>query len=82
MIASRVGGVPETVVDGDTGLLVAPGSEAELVCAMRKLVQDPELGIKLGDRGYRRACEHFSNTLVAKKIEAAYDRVLLGRSRS
>ena len=82
VIASRVGGVPETVVDGDTGLLVAPGSEAELVCAMRKLVQDPELGIKLGDRGYRRACEHFSNTLVAKKIEAAYDRVLLGRSRS
>jgi glycosyltransferase involved in cell wall biosynthesis len=60
VVASRVGGIPEVVVDGETGLLVAPGDDAALEEALRALLADPERRRRLGANGRRRAERHFS----------------------
>jgi glycosyltransferase involved in cell wall biosynthesis len=70
VVASNIGGIPEVVVDGETGLLVQPGDPAALAEAMRRLWHDRELATRLGeqaaDRAHRRhdleraAREHLS----------------------
>lgn len=50
VIASRVGGLPELIEDGATGLLVAPGDPAELERAMRRVLDDPAFAAGLGTR--------------------------------
>jgi len=51
VIATRVGGIPETVRDRETGLLVAPDDESALLEAMLQLVQTPDLQQRLGLAG-------------------------------
>ncbi len=60
VIASRVGGIPEVVLDGETGLLVPPGDEPALAYAMGALLADPMLRTRMGRRGRDRAAECFS----------------------
>jgi glycosyltransferase involved in cell wall biosynthesis len=55
VVASRVGGVPELVVDGETGLLVPPGDPAALAAALGRLVADAGLRDRLGAAGRQRA---------------------------
>jgi len=76
VIATEVGGVPDTVVDGVSGFLVQPGDEAGLARAMLTLATHPERGKAMGENGLRLAQERFSNALVAKRIEAEYLAVL------
>src|SRR5213079_402541 len=49
--ASRVGGIPEVVADGDTGLLVPPDDPAALAAALNTLVRDQDLAAAMGARG-------------------------------
>lgn len=51
VVASRVGGVPEAVIDGITGLLVKPGDPMALAEALERLILDPELRKKMGIKG-------------------------------
>lgn len=51
IVAHHVGGVPEAVTDGVTGLLVPPERPAQLAAAFEKLITDPVLRRELGDRG-------------------------------
>jgi glycosyltransferase involved in cell wall biosynthesis len=60
VVASRVGGVPELVVDGKTGLLVPPGDPHELAAALRRLVNDRDLRRRLGAAGRVRAGTQFN----------------------
>jgi glycosyltransferase involved in cell wall biosynthesis len=60
VIASRVGGIPEMVVHGETGLLVSPGSVVQLEQAIHTLLIDAEERRRLGDNGRLRAKTHFS----------------------
>jgi glycosyltransferase involved in cell wall biosynthesis len=60
VVATRVGGIPEMVVDGVTGLLVEPGDEAGLAAAMRSLLLDPSRAEQLGQAGRQYARERFS----------------------
>jgi len=55
VVASAVGGIPELVVDGETGLLVPPGDPDALADALGKLITDPELRQRLGAAGRARA---------------------------
>jgi glycosyltransferase involved in cell wall biosynthesis len=60
VIASNAGGLPEVVVDGETGLLVPPGDEAALEAALRRLLDDPAERIRMGENGRRRAATYFT----------------------
>jgi glycosyltransferase involved in cell wall biosynthesis len=59
VIASRVGGLPEVVVDGETGLLIEPGNADSLAEAMRKIAADAELAQQMGQAGRMRAVGKF-----------------------
>jgi D-inositol-3-phosphate glycosyltransferase len=75
VIASAVGGIPGLVQDGETGFLVPPMSEQALADRLEKLINDPMLRGKMGEKGRRamlkRSCE--SN---AKKFEELYLSIL------
>jgi glycosyltransferase involved in cell wall biosynthesis len=53
-IASRIGGNVELIDEGKSGLLFAPGDVADLVAAMRKFIQNPELATEFGQYNYER----------------------------
>jgi glycosyltransferase involved in cell wall biosynthesis len=67
VIASAVGGLPEVVIDGETGLLIPPGDEEALARALEALLRDPERGAEMGRRGRQRAREEFD---LEDEIEA------------
>jgi glycosyltransferase involved in cell wall biosynthesis len=59
VVASNVGGIPEAVQNGDTGLLVPPGDPELLAGALGLVLNDPEFASRLGDAGRRRVLEDF-----------------------
>lgn len=80
VVGSRVGGIPEMVVDGVTGLLVPPGNAAELAGALEGMVRDPERIRSFGRAGRARATRCFSAAAHADRVQALYDRLLETRS--
>ena len=76
VVASRVGGIPEIVVDGETGLLVAPGDAAALAAAITRIAAGREWARGLGRNGRQRALERFSSTAMAAAVEAYYYELL------
>ena len=80
VVATAVGGVPELVQDGVTGLLVPPRDPQALAGAMSRLVKDPALRRRMGEAGRRRVEEHFSFDRMVQQYEDLY-RELLARRR-
>jgi glycosyltransferase involved in cell wall biosynthesis len=76
VLATVAGGIPEMVVQGETGLLVAPRAPADLAAALARLLADAELRRRLGARGRRRCEEVFSLQAHVRAVLAEYDRVL------
>lgn len=60
VVATAVGGVPEMITDGVTGLLVAPGDEAGLATQLTRLLRDPDLRRELGTAARDRIATHFT----------------------
>jgi glycosyltransferase involved in cell wall biosynthesis len=60
VIGAPVGGIPEVVIDGETGLLFPPENEKALAEAIARLLASDELRAGLASRGYDRAIEEFS----------------------
>ena len=58
VVAHAIGGVPEAVLDGQTGILVRPDDVAGLTAAFARLIQDADLRRRLGDAGRARALAH------------------------
>lgn len=81
VVASRTGGLPEVVVHGETGLLVAPGDEAALAAALARILEDAALQEAMGAAGRRRARE-FSEARVVPRLEEIYERLLAAESRT
>ncbi|MCB0293205.1 MAG: glycosyltransferase family 4 protein, partial [Calditrichaeota bacterium] len=59
VIATPVGGIPEMVEEGISGLIVPPGDAAALADAIRKLIDDPQLSAELGRNARKRVEERF-----------------------
>jgi L-malate glycosyltransferase len=78
VVASDVGGVPEIVRDGDTGLLIPPGDEAALAEAILRLAQDGQLRQSMGNAGRRLVAEKYDFEKCLDKMEAVYQKVLAG----
>lgn len=76
VLASDVGSVSEAVADGETGYLVAP-DDLERVCErLGHLLDAPELRLRMGELGRLTARERFTDTIMAARYEALYDKVL------
>ncbi len=60
VIASKTGGIPESVVEGQTGLLINPGDEQMLAEAVGRLLQDEGLRRRMGKEGRRRVGQRFN----------------------
>ena len=73
VVATRVGGNPEVVVDGETGLLVAPESPRELADALLKVRQDPAMARAFGDAGRERAERLFDIRRMIADYETLYE---------
>ena len=76
VIASRIGGLPEVVEAGVTGLLVEPGDPADLAAAMRCLWDDPELNRRMGRAARERAQREFTPEVFYGRLAAAYERAI------
>ena len=73
VVASAVGGIPEVVVDGETGLLVRPGDPEALADALARLLADPGRGAAMGRAGRRRVEELFAWERIAERTLATYE---------
>ncbi|MEU4085653.1 glycogen synthase [Streptomyces aureus] len=78
VVASRVGGIPEVVEDGVTGLLVplGEGFEAGLAAALDTVLADPATARRMGEAGRRRAVGEFGWDAVARRTVRLYEEVL------
>lgn len=78
VVASDVGGIPEVVVDGETGTLVHYDADdtlafsRDLAAAVNAMVSDPQRSRAYGDAGRKRAVEHFSWATIAKQTVEIY----------
>jgi glycosyltransferase involved in cell wall biosynthesis len=77
VVASRVGGVPDIVHDGENGLLIDPASPAQLRDAILKLKENAALRRAYGERG-REFAKDFSSEAMCSKYFALYEGVLRG----
>ena len=73
VVASRVGGIPEVVVDGQTGTLVPPDDPAALADAVNALVRDQDLAAVMGKRGRERAIAEFDWASIAAQTVSLYE---------
>jgi starch synthase len=78
VVSSDVGGIPEVVADGQTGIVVpytpddATGFEKRFAEAVNSLAADPARAREMGDRGRERAVDHFGWQVVAQKTVDVY----------
>ena len=80
VVATTVGGVPELVVQGETGLLVRPDDAAGLSESIARVLADPERSRGMGEAGRRRAEDEFSPDRMVRRYEELYERLLSERS--
>jgi glycosyltransferase involved in cell wall biosynthesis len=72
VVATRVGGTPELLCDGETGLLVAPGDEKGLAAAMELLLTQPSMRAGFARRSLEVASANFRIELIARKYERLF----------
>jgi glycosyltransferase involved in cell wall biosynthesis len=76
VVASGVGGVTESVIDGETGYVVPAGGVEVLRERLRRLLTDPALRVALGQRGRAVYEQHFALDQAVSKTIAVYESVL------
>ncbi len=76
VVASRIGGLPEEVVDGHTGLLVEPGDHIALADAIAQLIEHPKQAKHFGLNARRRAETNFDMRQYAPTVMEIYERLL------
>jgi L-malate glycosyltransferase len=76
VVATSVGGTPEIVDDGVTGLLVPPRDAEALAHAISSLLADPARRLAIGEAGRRRVEERFSLEAMVRATEQLYERLL------
>lgn len=75
VVATRVGGIPDLVAEGRTGLLVDYGDVPALVGALAQILLNPALGRQLGQAGQAEAEKRFRVSVVAAKTRAMYEQI-------
>ena len=80
VVASRVGGLPEVIMDGETGYLCEAGDIDEMAAASIKILSDDKHRKELSDAGRAFAVKHFSSECIVPQYEEYYRRILGSRS--
>lgn len=80
VVGTTVGGIAETVVPFETGLLVPPCDPDQLADAMIQLLADPELRVVMGVNGWKRVAERYTWDSIARRTEAYYQELLASRT--
>ncbi|RIK73784.1 MAG: hypothetical protein DCC67_17445 [Planctomycetota bacterium] len=78
IVACRAGGAPESIADGETGILVPVGDSQAVGEAILALLENRDVARRMGQAGCERAREMFSWSRFISTLEGAYDRVLAG----
>jgi|SRR5690625_1810539 len=76
VIASKVGGIPEAVVDGKTGYLIPRGDIKELVRKLQLLISQPDLRYRLGKSGEERFQKLFTIDIMAEQTTKIYEEAI------
>ena len=71
-VATRVMGVPELIRDQVDGLLIAPGSEEELAAALERLLDDPELRLRVGKSARQRVLRDYDLHRNAQQLAEVF----------
>lgn len=70
VVATPEGGIPDVVVDGETGYLVPQRNAEALANALEKLIRDPDLRRQMGEAGRNRYQKHFTAEAFEKRMQA------------
>ena len=76
VVATSVGGLPEIVLDGETGIIVPPEDPDTMSTAVLRLLGDEQLRRTMGIKARERICRFFDVSKTVKEIEFLYDRLL------
>jgi glycosyltransferase involved in cell wall biosynthesis len=79
VVATTVGGLAETVVDGKTGILVPPADSGAVADAVAALLSDPARAVALGRAGRERVLARFTWDRIAETLAGYYTEVLATR---
>ena len=79
VIATDTGGIPETIEDGLTGVLVPPERPSALAAAVRSLLADPAGARAMAERGRESVRQRFSRAASADRFAQLYERLLIGQ---
>ena len=74
-VATKVGGIPEVIEDGISGIMVPFGDAEAIARAVEGLIEEPARRIAIGLAAQQRAREHFSAEVIVPRYEALYRRV-------
>lgn len=80
VVATRTGGIPDMVIENETGYLVPTADPAHLAAAINKLLSDSTHARTLGQAGQERAVKFFSPQAVTRQTEALFEQILHDRS--
>jgi L-malate glycosyltransferase len=78
VVATSVGGMPEVVVHGETGLLVPPRDHLAMAEAILRLLKDRPLRERMGAAGLARVRAHFTSEIMVRNTVRVYERILRG----
>jgi glycosyltransferase involved in cell wall biosynthesis len=76
VVGTAISGVPELVLDGQTGFIVRPGSHEALATRMRELLSNAELRQRFGAAARERVLTHFNVDMMVRQTESIYENVL------
>jgi len=75
VVATNVGGNPEVVVDGETGILVSPKEPEKMAEAIVRILSDKDMAKRMGEAGRKRVEEKFSLEKMVKEYEELYESI-------
>lgn len=81
VIGTRVGGIPDVIEDGETGLMAEPENAADVAKKIERLQQDPQFAKSIAEAGLRRAKDHFTWSAVTGAYQRLFLKIARKRSR-
>jgi len=76
VIGTKVGGIPEQVIDGETGYSIEPKDVAALTLRLKHLIEDRELATQFGQNGYQKYKRDFTTEIMLTKTSKLYEKLI------